>query len=296
MRNNQTSKYFIDAGLAALFMAAFFSDQTGMSWHQWIGVTTGVLAAWHLVTHWQWVCTVTKRFLGKTSGQARGYYLLDAGIFTGFMVTGVTGLAISTWANLSLNLYSLWVDVHVWASILTLALTGVKLAMHWRWISASTRRLFSRPVQAPRSVLTEQRAVPVAATMRSGSQMSRRDFIKVIGIVGAASYLAVRSAAAGLSTAAGNNQADTASEVAGSPSSENTTSGYTSRGYTSTSGTGTASDGTGSLQSFSSSPSGSVSASQVCSIRCNKGCSFPGRCGRYTDANGNGICDNTECV
>jgi hypothetical protein len=34
----------------------------------------------------------------------------------------------------------------------------------------------------------------------------------------------------------------------------------------------------------------------ACTVRCPKGCSFPGRCRRYTDQNSNGLCDLGECL
>jgi hypothetical protein len=44
----------------------------------------------------------------------------------------------------------------------------------------------------------------------------------------------------------------------------------------------------------------SVAASQntaaTCSVRCRRGCSFPGHCRRYIDSNGNGKCDLGECL
>jgi hypothetical protein len=286
VKNNQTSKYFLDTALAAAFLAAFFSDQTGTGLHQWIGVTAAALAAWHLVSHWDWVCAITRRLLGKLSGQSRWYYLFDVAIFAGFLVTGVTGLGISTWLDLSLRSFTTWVDVHVWASILTLALTAIKLAMHWRWIVTNSRRIFSRPARAPRLAPAPLRPIPAVARVRSGSQMSRRDFIKVLGIVGAASYLAVRSAAAGLSTAAGG----AVTEAGGTVSEGTSNANIGNDSISTTSGTPSTS------QSSSSSSSSSLSSSQFCSVRCNRNCSFPGRCDRYTDTNNNGKCDNGECM
>ncbi len=33
-----------------------------------------------------------------------------------------------------------------------------------------------------------------------------------------------------------------------------------------------------------------------CTVLCNRRCSYPGQCRRYVDSNGNGRCDNGECV
>jgi FtsZ-interacting cell division protein ZipA len=37
-------------------------------------------------------------------------------------------------------------------------------------------------------------------------------------------------------------------------------------------------------------------AAVACTVRCNKGCSFPGRCRRYRDTNNNDRCDLGECL
>jgi hypothetical protein len=275
MNKGQTSKYIVDTGLAAVFLAGFFPEQTGLELHQWIGLAACALAAWHLVTHWNWVCSVTVRVFGKTSGRARLYYPFDAAILIGFLVVGVTGLATSTWFNLALSSFGVWMDVHVWAAILTLVLTGIKLAMHWRWIVATTRKIISRqPRQTETPVL---RPIPATIPVRSGQQMSRRDFIKVMGTVGVASFIAIRSAAGGLSSLAETTSGDTGSASTGSSS----TGSVNTEGFT-----------------LPQNPSGSLSSSsgQTCSVLCNHNCSYPGRCGRYTDTNGNGKCDNGECV
>lgn len=55
-----------------------------------------------------------------------------------------------------------------------------------------------------------------------------------------------------------------------------------------------ASTTTGSISSSSASSLGS--SKQVCRAQCNRGCSFPGHCRRYTDTNNNGRCDLGECA
>ena len=44
-------------------------------------------------------------------------------------------------------------------------------------------------------------------------------------------------------------------------------------------------------------PTSSANASSTaCTIRCNKGCSYPGHCRRYVDTNRNNRCDLGECM
>jgi hypothetical protein len=275
MNNHPNSKWFTDAALSAIFLAAFFQNQTGLSLHQWIGVAAAALAAYHLETHWDWIGSVTRRFFRKTSNRARIYYLFDAGILVGFCLIGITGLAISSWLNLSLNHYDLWRNVHVYASILTLILTGIKIGIHWRWIAATARKIFARSMPQTRHETPLLRSVPAAIPITSRQQMSRSDFLKVIGIVGIASFLALRSAASSLATSAASQTL--------------------SDGTTDISSSASASGTSGSQTALSGPTSGSTS-SQACTIQCGRRCSFPGQCRRYVDGNGNGYCDNGECL
>jgi hypothetical protein len=42
--------------------------------------------------------------------------------------------------------------------------------------------------------------------------------------------------------------------------------------------------------------SSSTSSASACQVRCNRRCSYPGHCRRYTDSNKNGRCDLGECL
>jgi hypothetical protein len=262
MFTSQKGKWWIDVILFAGFILAFFLDLTGVGLHQWIGVLIGGLAVYHLAAHWSWVEAVTERFFGRTSGRARLYYLIDIALLSGFGLMTATGLMISTWLNLELESelvselvselasYAAWVEVHIWVSIATLALTLVKLGLHWRWIAAAGRRSIKLPETAPR-----QAAVVSTPATRQG--MSRGDFLKVMGVTGAAGALALVSAAKGL----GSSDSAETQEEAGQ-------------------------------EAAAVQPSGSSG----CSVLCPRGCSYPGHCRRYQDSNGNGRCDLGECL
>lgn len=204
MNNSTTPKWFVDVTLFAVFLAAFFLDLTGLELHQWIGVAAGGLALYHLLSHGSWVVSVTERFFGKTAARARLYYLLDGSIFAGFAAIGLTGLAISSWLDLAWIDFDAWLSVHILAAIVTLLLTVAKIGLHWRWIVAAGKKIFrpagARPQRQPLPMRPAVAVVPVAPA-RAPRQISRRDFINLMGIVGAASLIALSRAASGLGDA-----------------------------------------------------------------------------------------------
>jgi len=258
MNTGQKTKWWVDAALFTGFIVAFFLDLTGTGLHQWIGIAGGALAIYHLVTHWSWVRAVSQRFFGRTSGRARLYYLIDAAIFIGFAAIVSTGLVISTWLSLSLTNYAAWLAVHITSSIATLLVVLVKLGLHWRWIATATR------ISLSQLAVAQRRPIPVQQTA-GVKRVSRREFIEVMGVTGVASLFALTGATSGLKALQGT--ADT--------------EGTQSNTASSTSGNTTAA---------------SSSTSSSCIVQCNKRCSYPGHCRRYTDSNNNNRCDFGECA
>jgi len=257
--NKHKWNWMIDATLLAGFLATFFLDLTGLVAHQWLGMVVGLLAGYHLVSHWKWVKSVTFRFMGQTSRQARYYYAIDAGLMLGCALILATGLAISSWLALPLENYAAWSNVHVAASIITLLIVVVKIGLHWRWIVKTAQQFFSVPDVPATNALPLR---PVTASAR----MDRRSFLILMGAVTLPAILAIGHVLDG-------GQAALA-EVA---NQEQATVVRSSQSVTQPTSPGNAS-------------------STACTIRCNKGCSYPGHCRRYVDTNGNNRCDLAECM
>jgi hypothetical protein len=246
-------------------------------------------------------------------------WLIDAALFGGFL--------LAQWLDLT------GLPVHQWLGLAAGALASYHLASHWRWVVAVTERFFGRTSRQARtfyavdaglavgfvailvtglvistwldlalvnyaawrtvhvvaSVVTlalvvakiglhwrwiidvaRRRIFPApaptgqagAAQPAPAAQVGRRDFVRLMAGVGAMAVLAGVNA---LSSAAGNQaEASSVAQTTGSTQAQ-----------TSTSSTLTAS---------------------TCTVRCNKGCSYPGRCHRYVDTNNNGRCDLGECL
>jgi hypothetical protein len=267
MKTKQKTYWWIDILLFTGFLLAFFLSFTGIELHQWIGVFGGLLALYHLLIHGDWVDTVSKRLFTNVSGNVLLKYIIDGLLLTGFVLIILTGLVISTWLGVSLNNYTSWLTVHIIASITTLLALMVKLALHWRWIFKTTRTIVmpSTPT-LPRS--PQLQPVPVEQL-----SMDRRNFLKVFGVAGGASLIAMLSATRSLAAL---------QDGEGSPSTQAETSNSSSY-YINQS-------------RIPQSSSDWFSSSDSCSIQCGRQCSYPGQCRRYSDSNNNNRCDFGECA
>ena len=165
MNIKQTTRWFLDAALFLGFFFTFLLDLTGLEVHQWLGVSAGALAAYHLATHWTWVTAVTRRFFAGTPGRSRLYYVLDALIMGGFVTIAVTGLVISSWLNLKLGSYDGWLTVHIWASVAALAALVAKIGLHWRWVVSVGSAAAAELTAALGSPAPAMKPLPVTAAV-----------------------------------------------------------------------------------------------------------------------------------
>jgi hypothetical protein len=265
MNTKQKTNWWIDLMLFTLFITTFFLDFSGVEYHQWLGMLVGGLALFHLFTHLSWVSAVSQRFCRGASDRSRLFYLLDAGMLSGIALMVATGLIISTWVNLTLDNYGAWLSLHILISIGTLLILVVKLGLHWRWVAGVGRKVWLQPAAEPNRVSARQ-------PLKSGaSRMGRGDFLRVMSVVGAASFLAFISATKSLATLEKTEPTlQTAQEVSADLGHNHSVAG--------------------------SADSERFSDSSDCTAQCGKHCSYPGHCRRYVDRNNNQYCDLGECL
>jgi hypothetical protein len=172
--------------------------------------------------------------------------------------------------------FAMWRELHVWASIVTLALVVAKIGLHQGWILATARRYFGRkgvfqrgtilPGGPPASLEHTQPVAVPASTPAQTWKAGRRDFLVLMGTVGAAAVVSTIGVLhdPSVSGAATGEDGDLTSLVVDD------------------------------VQGVSSQ---SISSSSItCFARCDRRCSYPGHCKRYQDTNNNGRCDLGECA
>ena len=259
---------------------------TGLNLHQWLGIAAIAIAFLHLGMHWNWAKAVAARFFGKTSPQARSYFLLDGVLFGGITLITLTGLVISSWFSLALTSYEAWRQVHVVASLVTMTALILKLALHWKYLAALLKpALVSKPNYPRLSTADDP----------TGNQklLSRREALRVIGTVSVVGIVSILKAASALRTV----EAAVLPQPALSTQTNQTGNLVVSSQEVSVSPTAAAQPAaTAQLSQVAASDQQLSQAAESCVVRCDKGCSYPGRCRRYTDANNNQRCDLGECL
>ena len=284
--NKQKWNWILDAALMVGFLAAFFLDLTGLPLHQWLGIALGLLAVLHLALHHKWVESITHTFFGKCNMRARFCYLLDAAIWVGFNMIILTGLVISTWLNLQLVNYETWKNIHVFSSIATLLAVVIKLALHWRWIVKTMGSFTSRPVvtrqplpQTAGAALRTAQTQPLVVS----KSVDRRQFLALMGSLGLVSGVAIAN------VLIKKHSEEAAALLQATPTPQPTATVITQPASAAT-------EAAAPTAPVVQEAPVNAANQQSCTVRCPRGCSYPGHCRRYTDSNGNGLCDLGECL
>jgi hypothetical protein len=110
----------------------------GLEFHEWAGLIIGLFFLLHKAVNWGWIKKVTVCFFRSSLGRARLNYVLDILLLAGMVLMILSGIAIARTINFSwLNLGGsriFWRVMHTSSSFITLALFGVHLGLHWKWV------------------------------------------------------------------------------------------------------------------------------------------------------------------
>ena len=148
----------VDVILFLLFLVVYQEKATGITWHEWLGVGIVAVIVTHILLNWQWVVSITKRFFQKLHAEPRLDYVVDMALFISFTTVIFSGLMMSRSVlplfGLEMAETPLWKMLHSTSANVTVWLTALHVALHWRWIVNAVKRyvlapagqLFRRPV------------------------------------------------------------------------------------------------------------------------------------------------------
>ena len=132
-------KFILNILLAIVFLLLMDPRSFyGLSFHEWGGLIIVLFFFLHKFVNWGWIKKVTISFFRKTPGKARLNYVLDILLLAGLTLITLSGLAISrtidfSWLNLG-GSHIFWRVMHTSSSLLVLALFGIHLGLHWKWV------------------------------------------------------------------------------------------------------------------------------------------------------------------
>jgi hypothetical protein len=141
----------IDTGLLAAFLISASPHFTGNLIHEWLGVALAVAIIVHILLHWNWIVSVGARYLKNLWHVSRLQFVVDILIFAAFIVLITTGLMMSKDVLVTLGIQVAQAGrsvkmIHSTASNVAVILTGLHVALHWKWIVSTVKNCIVVPV------------------------------------------------------------------------------------------------------------------------------------------------------
>ncbi len=132
-------KFILNVSLAVVMLLLMDPRSFyGLGFHEWAGLFISLFFLLHKVLNWSWIKKVTVCFFKSSPGRARLNYILDVLLLAGMVLMILSGIAIArtidfSWFNMG-GSQMFWRVMHTSSSLITLALFGVHLGLHWNWV------------------------------------------------------------------------------------------------------------------------------------------------------------------
>ena len=154
-RFSETLKnYWLDVALFFAFIIDMNTRFTGIPIHEWLGIGFGLALIYHLLLHWNWIVSITRRLMRKLPSGQRLRYLIDLLLFVDMVILVMTGIWISEVAmgqlGISFAPNFFWRRLHTQTADLAIWLVALHLALDWKWILSTTKRYLWRPLTGRR--------------------------------------------------------------------------------------------------------------------------------------------------
>jgi hypothetical protein len=208
MRHIKRTNLIVDIILLIVFLMVYEEKATGTAIHEWLGITLGIIFIVHIILHWKWLVCCSRQFLKRMKAESRINYLLDMLIFIGFTTIIFTGLMISEsflpTFGIKATRSHFWQEIHFASVDITLFLTALHFALHWKWMVVNFKRYIISPLK--RKPQTDK--IPVKAIIKKAPFFN---FSKLVDISYQVIIILVLSGliSFGWYAASGNNIAET---------------------------------------------------------------------------------------
>jgi hypothetical protein len=151
----RTLSLTLDAGMLLAVVALHSWALTGVPLHEWMGVALGGAILVHVLIHFPWIESRTKRLKERGARRTRVNVALNASLFAAMAAALASGLFMSKSIFPGFQPvaeYLKWHAIHETSSNVVLVLLGLHVALNWDLIVSGVRRaLGARDLPAPAS-------------------------------------------------------------------------------------------------------------------------------------------------
>lgn len=166
----------------------------GMRFHEIAGLAVGFAVLVHILLNWKWVKNVTLSiFKKKITLKTRIGYILNMLLLLDMAAIITSGIFISRDLFPGINMQSSIFNqrTHIAASFLALALIGIHIGLHWKWVMNVFKRIIKTNKASKILGYAAKAAAVVVLAFGIYSMVSVNYFSNTVGIFGIGSSVAM---------------------------------------------------------------------------------------------------------
>ncbi|MBD0778580.1 DUF4405 domain-containing protein [Maribacter sp. ANRC-HE7] len=143
----KTSKVrvYVDILLFTLMVMVLIPQTTGVPIHEWASFILIIPFLLHLIINWNWIAANSKKLMGRQFKKTVFDYFFNWLLYLFMLVVTVSGIVISEAALPVFGIHfspdGFWSVIHDVSATLFMAMLGVHIALHWRWIVGALGKL-----------------------------------------------------------------------------------------------------------------------------------------------------------
>ena len=128
-----------------LMVVVLIPQSTGIPIHEWLSFVILLPFFLHLIVNWSWIIAQSKKLFKRNSTKYKFDYLFNWLLYLDMILVTVSGIVISESALPAIGIHftitPFWTIVHNTSASLLIILLGIHLALHWKWIVNTIKKL-----------------------------------------------------------------------------------------------------------------------------------------------------------
>ncbi|MCI2228863.1 DUF4405 domain-containing protein [Polaribacter sp. MSW13] len=133
---------FLDLFFFVLMILVLIPQSTGIAIHEWFSFILLLPFFLHLIVNWNWIVTHSKKLFER---KIKFDYIFNWVLYIVMLVVTVSGIVISEAALPSIGIHfkitPFWTMIHNASASLFIGFLGIHLALHWKWIVTTIKKL-----------------------------------------------------------------------------------------------------------------------------------------------------------
>ncbi|WP_458626809.1 DUF4405 domain-containing protein [Winogradskyella sp. PC D3.3] len=140
--NVNKTRGILDLFFFVLMILVLIPQSTGIAIHEWLSFIILLPFFLHLIVNWNWIVTHSKKLYKR---KLKFDYFFNWLLYIVMLVVTLSGIVISEAALPSMGIHfkitPFWTMIHNASASLFIILLGIHLALHWKWIVNTIKRL-----------------------------------------------------------------------------------------------------------------------------------------------------------